>query len=380
MPAPPRRQPLDFRQREVDYIMKRWKAPYSVSLVGIGSVGKTNLIQHIVHPEVQQHYIDSFDPRRFKAILIDPNLLGPLPPVKPETEAFRCWAAYELMMNRLYMAFYPQLIEILGADDAKRFRDTYMQLQDGSNPLYDYMGLRYFELGLEFFMQREIKIIFMFDEFEDMLQWLPVKFFQTLRGIRDANKTCLSYMTFSRSPLNALVERYEIPMLKIEPFIELFTDYTLYVGPYSEIDAQRMVNQLMHRSEKLYSEEILQFLMETTGRFAGLLRAGFPLLDSLGTRTVPPNMFDEYTRMLAYKPQIRAECRTIWTSLNRSEQDVLKAVARLVPYRTTQESEDAVNMLVHKKLLLVDRVQNTLEIEPPLFREFVASNPDVGDI
>jgi hypothetical protein len=372
---PPRRkQPLDFRQKEVEYVMRRWKAASSVSLVGIGSVGKSNLIQHLADSEVQKHFMGDIDPTRFKAVIIDPNMLGAMPTEGSDAEQFRCWAGYELMLHRLYMAFYP--FDVLGPDDAKRFYQTYQTLQDGTNPLYAYMGLRYFELGVEFFMRHDVQIVFMFDEFEEMLQRLPVKFFQTLRGIRDANKNSISYMTFSRSPLSTLVERYKISVLDIEPFVELFSDNFLYVGPYSEVDAQRMVNSLMDRNEKQFSDEVIRFLMDSSGRFAGLLRAGFHALDAFSGRSVPASQFDQYTQQIAAKPAVRSECRTIWMSLNQSERYVLKTVARLTPYHRTDETEDAVTMLVQKKLLMVDRARDTLEINPPMFRAFVASNPD----
>ncbi len=98
----------------------------------------------------------------------------------------RCWAGYELLMHRLFLAFYP--FDMLPENEANRFYETYLALQNGTNPLYAYMALRYFEVGLQFFLRQGYKIVFMFDEFEEMLKQLPVKFFQTLRGIRDANK------------------------------------------------------------------------------------------------------------------------------------------------------------------------------------------------
>ena len=104
------------------------------------------------------------------------------------------------------------------------------------NPLYAYMGIRYLELGLQFFLRKGIQIVFMFDEFEEMLDQMPVKFFHTLRGLRDNNKQSLSYLTFTRAPLTTLIERKGLDMLKYEPFIELFTDNVYYVGPYNEKD------------------------------------------------------------------------------------------------------------------------------------------------
>src|SRR5215216_7392741 len=139
-----RKQPLDFRATEVAYVMQRWQAAESCSIVGIGSVGKSNLIQHLTDVEVQQHYLGDKDASQFKAVLIDPNMMGALPDSGDASDQIRCWAGYELMMHRLFLSFYP--LDILGTDDARRFFETYQMLQDGTNPLYAYMGLRYFEL------------------------------------------------------------------------------------------------------------------------------------------------------------------------------------------------------------------------------------------
>ncbi|PJF21751.1 MAG: hypothetical protein CUN56_09480 [Phototrophicales bacterium] len=369
-----RKQPPDFRKEEVSYVMQRWRAGDSCSLVGVGSVGKSNLLQHLADPQTQQAYMNITKEDDFKAIIIDPAMLGPLPNSGSDVEQIRCWAGYELMMHRLFMAFYP--FDILGRDEAQRFYDTYQALQDGTNPLYAYMGLRYFELGLDFFMRRGVRIVFMFDEFEDMLKNLPVKFFQTLRGLRDANKRQLSYLTFTRAPLPLLINHYGINPLEIEPFSELFNDNVLYVGPYNETDAYRMVQNLMERNQKQYSDEVIRFLMWATGRYAGLLRSGFRQLDAIGTLDAINMMNDEALRRLALRRPIRDECKTLWSSLTDVERYVLKAVARLTEYSSNTETENAVAILVQKRLLRVDKDSNSLSIEPPVFRMYVLTNPD----
>lgn len=370
-----RKQPLDFRKEEVAYVMQRWRAADSCSLIGVGSVGKSNLLQHLANAEVQKAYMNIAGAHEFKAIIIDPNLLGPLNTI--DNDQVRCWAGYELMMHRMFMAFYP--FEMLSAEDARDFFSTYEALQNGSNPLYAYMGLRYFELGLDFFMRRGVRIVFMFDEFEEMFRQMPVKFFQTLRGLRDINKRQLSYLTFTRAPLMSLVDQMELPLLDIEPFVELFNDSVYYVGPYNEIDARRMIDNLSGRNQKALTEHAVSFLMWATGNYAGLLRSGFRLLDALGTITSSATMNDELVRQLAARRPIRTECSTLWKSLTSAEQYVLKAVARLVEYNANTETEQAVALLVQKRLLRVDKLQQTLHIEPPVFRAFVATNPGVED-
>ncbi len=367
-------QPIDFRREEVTYIMQRWRAGDSCSLVGVGSVGKSNLLQHLAHPQTHQHYLGTDDPTAFKAIIIDPNLLGPLPHSGEQAEQVRAWAGYELMMHRLFLAFYP--FEHVSESEAQDFYDTYHALQDGSNPLYTYMGLRYFELGLDFLFRRGIRLVFMFDEFEELLKQMPVKFFQNLRGLRDANKRQLSYLTFTRTPLPTLIDQYDIDMLGIEPFAELFTDNLLYVGPYNPVDARRMLDNLMGRNSRPYPEVIIKFLLWATGGFAGLLRAAYRSVDALNDIDESATLNDDAARTLARRRAVREECRTIWTSLTPAEQHVLKAAAGLTPLYNSRDTENAANMLVPKRLISMDRVHSAYAIEPPVFRAYVASNPE----
>lgn len=371
----PRVQSMDFRREEVSYIMQRWRAGDSCSLVGVGSVGKSNLLQHLSNSETHKHYLGVEKPDQFKAIIIDPNLMAALPHAGDNLEQIQCWAGYELMMHRLYMAFYP--FDILGEEDAQRFYNTYIAFQDGSNPLYAYMGLRYFELGLDYFLRRGVRLVFMFDEFEEMLKNLPVKFFQTLRGIRDTNKRQISYLTFTRAPLPTLVDQFNISMLGIEPFTELFTDNLLFVGPYNEVDGLNMVQNLMSRNQKNYPEHTVKFLLWATGRYAGLIRSAFRVVEAIGPIDANSTLNDEVARRLAAKRPVREECRTIWTSLTPSEHHVLKATARIVSFESSPETDHAVSLLVQKKLLHADRLHQTLEIQPPVFRAYVFSNPEI---
>lgn len=372
-----RKRPIEFRKEEVAYVMQRWQAADSCSLVGVGSVGKSNLLQHLADPEVQAHYLGK-NSTQFKAIVIDPNMLGPLPSATRENDPARCWAGYELMMHRLFLAFYP--FTDLQPEESMRFYDAYRAMQDGSNPLYAYMGLRYLEFGLDFFLRRGFRIVFMFDEFEEMFHQLPVKFFQTLRGLRDTHKNQLSFLTFTRLPLPVVSDAMQISILAIEPFTELFTDNVLYVGPYNETDARNMVEDLMRRNQKNYYDSTIDFLLWATGRYAGLLRSGFRVLDSVGFLSPYGAVTDQLVQQMASKLSVRTECRTIWQSLSTQEQQILKAIVRLSPYSTGVETELAVAMLVQKRLLRlipVDRTKQQLEIEPPVFRAFVASNPEV---
>ncbi len=368
-----RRYELNFRQEEISYIMQKWTASSSCSLVGVGSVGKSNLLHHLITPEVQAHYIPNVA-EKVKPIIIDANLLGALPALTSDTEPFRCWAGYELLMHRLFTSFYP--FDVLEEADARQFYEVYQMLQDGTNPLFTYMGVRYFELGLEFFMRKGIRIVFIFDEFEELLRQIPPKFFQTLRGIRDSHKSQISYLTFTRAPLPVVVERLGIDLLHIEAFIELFNDNVVYVGPYNDVDAWNMLLELARKNRTAYSQPVLITLMQASGRYAGLMRAGFFALETLTNINLSDQTVDSLAAALLTRMSIQTECRTIWLSLTLPEQHMLKAIAGLLPFTMSPEAQLTINMLVKKRLVHVDTNPQGLHIEPPVFRVFVQSDPE----
>ena len=367
---------MGFRQQEVGYVMERWRAGDSCSLVGVGSVGKSNLLQHLSNETVQSFYMkDVVGGKAFKAITIDPSMLGPLPSATADQVAIRCWAGYELMMHRLFLAFYP--FSNLSDEDGRLFYETYQALQDGSNPLYAYMGLRYFELGLELFMKQGTQVVFMFDEFEEMLKQLPVKFFLTLRGLRDANKKQISYLTFTRSPLSQLVKTFDINALDIEPFTELFNDNLLYVGPYNETDARAMVMELAKRNDKQYESYALDFILWASGRYAGLLRSSFRTLDSLGQLDANTVMTrsDDLLQELSSRRAVRSECETIWKSLTEEEQNMLREFASVRPNidPNNYEVQQVFALLQQKQLLQLQG--NRVIISPPVFQAYIKYLP-----
>ena len=365
-----REQNLDYRQEEVSLIMDRWKSAESCALVGVGSVGKSNLLQHLGSAKIQAKYMKLTNTNSFKAILIDPGMLSPLPSTdQADDDQLRCWAAYELMLHRLYMAFYQA--NNLSDADKQGLHSAYLRLQDGSNPLFAFMGLRYLELGLDIVLSKGIQIVFMFDEFEMMLNNLPVKFFLTLRGLRDGSKQQMSYLTFTRSPLAATVANLEINPLDLEEFTELFTDNTFYIGPYQDRDARQMIDILAQRNQQQDVEEhIKTFLIWSTGGFAGLLRAAFRIWPQLGGDNLTPTEIvgksEEMARKLVKTEPVQAECNTIWQSLSIQEQYILNVAAGIEKYKATNETAIAAALLKKKRLLNLDKDNPSELIITPL--------------
>lgn len=328
----------DFRLEETTAILAAVARAKSVSVIGTASIGKSNFVQHLL---ARLAAVDS--PRPVLPVLLDANLL----PVMTDDESVRCWAGHELIMHRLYVSAYP--FTMLDADAEVLFQ-TYQRLQDGRNPLYAHMGVRYLELAFKLFFHRDYHIVLIFDEFESFMQMMPPQFFLHLRGLRDMHKSNLSYITFSRTTLSRLCTRYQLDADTLEPFVELFNDGQMALGPYTFRDAQPML-QAMPNTQHIYS---------ITGGFAGLMRA---VAEALRSSKLAPS--DQITLNALVKHQgVAAECEILMRALDADEREVFRRIRQGAALRQSE----VVDLLINKRLL-----DSNLQIQPPLLAEYLTS-------
>ncbi len=369
---------LNFREKETLDVFSKLLSGDCCSVVGVGSVGKSNFLRHTLTTQVQTEVIKRLNSERpyqdaergglLTLVLIDPNTMLDAP-AQPNAGTPSYWAGYEVLMHRLYKAFYP----LTGLTDREKedFLSAYRRMTEGSNQLLPFIGLRYLELGLEILLNPESlprsrrQIVFVFDEFEEMLANLPSKFFRALRGLRDDYKYRLMYLTFTRRPLAQIVQEEKYDYHALEPFIELFTDNAYYLGPYNEADAMNMLDTLARRHGKDYTNQFRHFLVDVTGGHAGLLRASFRLMEDLPPFDMPK---EKAVQFLVEHPAVQTECQTIWGGLSKEEKAALREVAA---NQLDGISKTALRLLQEKKLL---QLEGAIKITPPLFREFVQRN------
>ncbi|MDW8172541.1 MAG: hypothetical protein RML73_08655 [Anaerolineae bacterium] len=360
-----RKHYLRFREAETSYVMKCLKNSESCALVGVGSIGKSNLVHHLCDDDTLRHYLGDEQAAKTKVIVIDPYMMVAFDEAAPLS--VRVWAGFEMLMHRLYIAFHP--FDILG-DDLDSFVNAYRALQDGTNPLHAMMALRYFERGINLLLKHDVRVAFLFDEFEEVMFRMPPKFFQALRGLRDMYKKSLSYLTFSREPLNNIAQRVGYPMESIESFNELFNDRILFVGPYTTIDAHAMVERLMQTEGKQLSGQTIDYLIQVSGGYAGLLRAAYRAIHDFGNVDPADLLGDALTHRLINRLPIYNECATIWKSLDVAEQEVLRMVLAGRSVREANyETQMAIAMLVRKGLLRPEG--SLLRVNPPLLQLYL---------
>ena len=101
-----------------------------------------------------------------------------------------------------------------------------------------------------------------FDRFDALPADLLHSLSGNLRSLRDAHKYRLTYLTFTRRPLEAHSE-----------LAELFYAHTLWLGVLSESDARWSIDSYARRSRQNWDEAVYQKILQISGCYPSFLRA-----------------------------------------------------------------------------------------------------------
>lgn len=397
MPKPRVHHP-DYRKTEVSAIIAALDRGQSVSIVGPPSVGKSNLMLFLDQARLSARDPNSpwyrFAPLsinegRILAIYIDPNALLPALPKDRGSVAAQSWPGFELMIHRtatisqLYPRYHVQpneerdteiMNQVAGLQG--RFESAHPDVTAMDDPLHAHMGLRHLENIIDAALSAyriqgfPIRVAYFFDEFDRMLNALPDYFFVALRSLRDRFKYQVMYVTVTRNSLPYLIGEHR--MAELEPFIELFHDNAIYLKPFNDEDAWRMIEQLEDKSVTK-NDYAVGLLIRATGGFAGLLRAGFQHVEKLTNIRSDDyqHTVDLAATRLAAEENVQAECKTLIRGLNAEE---IRAVFG-ASVQQVDLSHDTVRELVNKSMLAHDTTGTGLRVLPPVLAAYIRNHP-----
>ncbi|HML23288.1 MAG TPA: hypothetical protein PKD09_16660 [Aggregatilinea sp.] len=391
----------DFRHDEVSSIVQALDRGQSVSVIGPPSVGKTNLLRFLDQERLAASDPNSpwnrFAPLAAKqgplvAINIDPNALLPSLPQASGDIAARSWPGFELLVHRttitpqLYPVYDPPPTQTPNPELERqitryqdRFENAHPDMTDFEDSLHAHLALRRLESILDASLSgarllgSPLRIVYFMDEFEGLLQAMPNYFFVALRSIRDRFKYSVMFVTFTRNSLSYLAGNR---MAVLEPFIELFNDNQVYVGPYGDDDAWRMIEQLEERTVSK-DDYALGLLIRATGGFAGLLRAGFMHAEKLGQLQAPDyaQAVQLAARRLVAEPNVQAEAETLLRGLNAEEIKAMYAVAE----GKQDQNGSLLRELLNKSMLTQNPSGQGVRISPPVLAAYIRNHPQVPE-
>lgn len=383
----PKQLSVDFRRSDLEAIFGHIHAGQSIEVIGVGSVGKSNLVRQMQRRDVQEHYLYQARQEQSHCVFItlDANsLLEPIPSAfDPKTPS--SWPGYELLTSRLLKAVMEnELVRHITNPNDPAHPDSLWSMYHrlwpdsthGGNNAYS-IAYRYIEdLVQRIFVgaNRPIRLIFIFDEFEKFLEELPTRFFQSLRSLRDQYKDRVVYMTTTRQIIPLLIppDKHK----DYEPFYELFVTSRHFLLPYRPSDTEQTFKRLSaRRDQPPPPANLREQLLAVTGGHAGLLRAAFTAWSQ--QVRFADNMSDtEVVSTLLSVQAIQDECKTIWGSLSHQEQEILFEMVRAQQRKQRTDIRPYnpfAYLLIRKGMLLESTSMGFDNIRPPIFAAFLLS-------
>jgi DNA-binding winged helix-turn-helix (wHTH) protein len=339
--------PITYRSSEIGRILDTLRAGDSCAVVGIGSVGKSNLLRFLQEKDVRRARLgQEWDTYLFVYIDVNKSLKRSL------------WGLLELMLHQLLIEVSNQ-----GADD------TVLQTIDNlhqraTEPKTQYLALRYLDRAVNMVCnQLGLRLVFLIDEFDELCQTMSPRGFAALRALRDDHKYRLMYVIATRLELSRLREEPS----EIEALEELVSPQTIWLGPYAEDDARFMLQRLEGRYDFCLDNATTDYLLAATGGHPGLLRVAY---------RVAIEHPSDLPGTLALSPLTQDECRRIWLSLAPREQ---KAMVSLVSSTDAQPPQaGVVAQLCDKGLVGGPWVSGKLVFSPLLADYIRRQHPTIG--
>jgi DNA-binding winged helix-turn-helix (wHTH) protein len=337
--------PLTFRAEVVKPLLGYVSAGDSCAVVGIGSVGKSNLLRFLQREDVRQFYLgDEWSDYLF--VYVDINKI-----LKQSG-----WGLLELMLHQLLIELSNQNAE-----------ETTLKLMDdlhekATDPKTQHLTLRYLDRAMRVVCnQLGWRVVFLIDEFDELCRKMSLRGFGALRALRDEYKYRLMYVVVTRLELKRLREEAS----EIEAFEELVSPHTFWLGPYSEADARLMVKRLEARHSLALDEDTINNILVATGGHPGLLREAYHTARQQST-------LESLTNNL----RVQDECQRIWLSLTLEEQRVMVSLAG--DSTPPPPQTDVIERLSHKGLVGGPWTDDN-HIFSSLFKQHVKQQPPAAD-
>ncbi len=336
MAPPSREMPDNYQQLDVRAALFTLNVGESCALIGIGSVGKSNLLRHMIRPPVKEFHLGE-NAAALILVLLDSHSMVAL-----EGKALGCcgktWAGFELMLSRLHRAMSALADQGFAEVEQAKLHDLGTRLLKYHHKMFSPVpavaqsGLRHLEQSVYRVLNayENWQIAFLFDEIESF-RVLPPEFFVGLRGLRDDFKNRVMYLATGQTELDAVFAATAQSAQERRlygNFVELFRANTYYINPLDEESARalfQLLTNVYHLGPILApdaADDLFRSLFEITGGHAGLLRRGFRPTIRYWREGCPGKLLDA---LLADESTCQ-ECQEIIDSLTEPEKQCLREI------------------------------------------------------
>ncbi|MBI1881513.1 MAG: winged helix-turn-helix transcriptional regulator [Chloroflexi bacterium] len=323
--------------------MRLMQAGESAAVVGVASVGKSNLVRCLQQADVQEEHLGP-DKDDSLIVLVDSHDLTSI------TE----WNFLELLLYRLLL--HCQNAN-LPAEIVSRLEGLHEKLLNRSDDLTN--AQRCVEQAFHWLCQvNQRRVVLLLDEFEVLYQQLSPRTWINLRSLRDKNKYSLAYLLFLRRDLEDVLPTTP----EVKAFAELFQTHIVGLTPYDLPGTALMLDRLSSRQQVEWPAQYTTHVFDLSGGHGGLIRVIFgKLLPALkGNQTI------EFGG-LSHDAEVKEECGKIWVSLSDQERGLLQEFVETGKDEALNRDAHALERLDRKGLIVYESTQ-----QPRLFSQLFA--------
>lgn len=298
--------PFFPRDADLRFIAERVTDGDCCAVVGVSNVGKSHLLRAWRNPEIVRFYLGAAtDGLGF--VYIDFNLM-----LEMSEQGF-----YELILRTVLSILRELPTEPKIYDQV---HEAYRRVVEPTNPFQ--VPLSFNEGIITLCEDWPRRLVFLFDEFDEVFQGIDERVFLNLRALRDQYPDQLSYVV---ATLQRLAESRKGP--EISEFSELFTHDTRYLGMLSESDSLHLVDEFAREEGLVFTSQDRAFVMAQAGGHPGLLRATCHVLARALERDEPDRVRAADYRLLQQRLEddvtVRGECVKLWNNLPTELQSTL---------------------------------------------------------
>jgi hypothetical protein len=304
------RYPLEYRSEIVRPLMLAVQQGGSACVVGLAGAGKSNLVHFLEQAEIREQYLPPEEAKRthFISITCDCGNQGRQ-------------KIFEDMLARAWLVAKRE-----GFDLAASAPTGASQLPTLRNFLRDLCGTH------------GQRLIYMFDEFEELIRHEPAGLFDELMALRYDHRASgnLVFLTITHRMPHLVPSRSAFGTSK---FFEILRSHIYPLPPYRPDDARYALDAMLRKLDDLeIAPEQREQLIAVSGGHSGLLKAVLMTL-SAQTNTVPSGPADRIVKghvpsvlklitLVNDDGPVRSACEHIWTHLHVEEQQALCAIVR----------------------------------------------------
>lgn len=334
-------RPIAYRAEIIGPLLTSVAAGECCSIIGSSGVGKSNMVQHMLRPEVIAHYL-GVQGTALRFVSIDANLFA----------AWSNWGFFE----GLYTALVDACTDDLASEKVQELKATQGELLRNTDQ-YAFALRQCSDLIAS--LCHRWRLVLLFDEFDPLFVNLSEHVLRNLRGLRDRFKYRLMYITCSRHPLETLRDGADWDA--IESFVELLSLRELGLHPLTQSDAIDEVIRFAQRHQQELPPPVQTTIAAISGGHPALLRA------LVQQEVLASGSIQQHQNQLHHLSAIRLECTKIWEQLSGEETDHLLRMAQGIPLPESQARLVCLKGLVHPE------TNARLRIFSPIFAAYITS-------